>query len=65
MQAKVVSSPKKYFKPLTPNLHAKVEDFNHIHLFWPASLTHLFPVHPFSTHWKHQKTVRFSEGFRG
>ena len=24
-----------------------------------ARLTHLFPMHPFSTPWKHQKTLRF------
>ena len=30
-----------------------------------AFLTHLFPVNPFSTPWKHQKTVRFSDVFRG
>ena len=29
------------------------------------SLTHLFPMYPFSTPWKHQKTVRFSDVFRG
>ena len=28
-------------------------------------LTHSFPVHPFSTPWKHQKTLRFSDVFRG
>ena len=28
-------------------------------------LTHLFPMHPFSTPWKHQKTVRLSDVFRG
>ena len=27
-------------------------------------LTHSFPVHPFSLSWKHQKTVRFFDGFR-
>ena len=31
----------------------------------PNSLTHLFPMHPFSTAWKHQKTLRFSDVFRG
>ena len=25
-------------------------------------LTHLFPVHPFSTPWKHKKTLRCSDG---
>ena len=28
-------------------------------------LTHLFPMHPFSTPWKHQKTLSFSDLFRG
>ena len=27
-------------------------------------LTYLFPMHPFSTLWKHKKTVRFSDVFR-
>ena len=27
-------------------------------------ITHLFPMHPFSTPWKPQKTVRFSDVFR-
>ena len=28
-------------------------------------LTHSFPMHPFSSPWKHQKTVKFSDVFRG
>ena len=28
-------------------------------------LTHSFPMHPFSIPWKQQKTVRFSDVFRG
>ena len=28
-------------------------------------LTHLFPTHPFSTPCKHQKTLRFSDVFKG
>ena len=28
-------------------------------------LTHLFPMHPFSNPWEHQKTVRSSDVFRG
>ena len=28
-------------------------------------LTHSFPIHSFSTPWKHQKTIRFSDVFRG
>ena len=30
-----------------------------------VSLTHLFPMQPFSTLWKHQKTVRFTDAFGG
>ena len=30
-----------------------------------SELTYLFPMHPFSTSWKHQKTVMFSNLFRG
>ena len=36
--------------------------------FWLQNihfLTHSFPMHPFSTSWKHQKTVRLSDVFRG
>ena len=29
-----------------------------------VQLTHSFPMHPFSTPWKHQKTLRFSDVFR-
>ena len=29
------------------------------------TLTHLFQMHPFSPPWKHLKTVRFSDAFRG
>ena len=29
------------------------------------TLTHLFPMPPFSNPWKHQKTVRFSDIFKG
>ena len=28
-------------------------------------LTHFSPIHPFSAPWKHQKTVRFCDVFRG
>ena len=42
-------------------------------LFWTLKfyfgitllLTHSLPMHPFSTPWKHQKTERFSDVFRG
>ena len=35
------------------------------HCYFLVVLTRLFPMHPFSTPWKHQKTVRFSDIFRG
>ena len=36
-------------------IHAGVNDI----------LTHLFPMYPFSAPWKHQKTWRFSDVFKG
>ena len=43
-----------------------------IGLYWLVSvhwicawLIHLFPVHPIFNPWKHQKTLRFSDVFRG
>ena len=39
--------------------------FFHIICRGTLILTHLFPMHPFSNLWKHQKTVRFSDVFRG
>ena len=36
-----------------------------LHKKLKKSLTHLFAVYPFSTHWKHQETLRFSDVFRG
>ena len=35
------------------------------HLLSWVILTHSLPMHPFSTPWKYQKTVRFSDVFRG
>ena len=32
--------------------------------FFFTKLTHSFPMHPSSTPWKHQKTLRFSNVFR-
>ena len=32
--------------------------------FVENGLTHLLPIHPFSTPWKHQKALRFSDVFR-
>ena len=29
------------------------------------SLTHMFPIHPFCTLWKHKKSLRFSDVFKG
>ena len=44
------------FRPLIPLL---------LRFYMPWSLTHLFPMHPFSTSSNYQKTVRFSDIFRG
>ena len=33
--------------------------------FRKISLTHLFPIHPFPTPWKHQRTVRVDSGEKG
>ena len=48
---------------------ALVEDEKMIHFILKNEknlyLTHSFPMHPFSKHGKHQKTVRFSDVFRG
>ena len=42
------------------------EDFNFLTLkVKDIILTHSFPMHPFSTPWKHPKTVRFSDVFKG
>ena len=30
-----------------------------------TKLIHSFPMHPFSVPWKYQKTLRFSDVFRG
>ena len=38
--------------------------FIHLVMTSYSSLTHLFPIHPFSTLWKHQKTLRFSDIFK-
>ena len=35
------------------------------YIFYFQSLTYLFPMYPFSIPWKHQKTLRFSDVFRG
>ena len=40
-------------------------DWIGIPLNLPSLLIHSFPVRSFSTHWKHQKTVRFSDVFKG
>ena len=41
-----------------------VNGFQSLTILLKAPLTHLFPMHPFSTPWKHQKTVRFFDVFR-
>lgn len=36
-----------------------------IRIFTEEILAHLFPIDPFSTSWKHQKTARFSDVLKG
>ena len=47
------------------NISRKVHKFSNINRDLENSLTHSFRMHPFSTPWKHQKTLRFSDVFRG
>ena len=42
-------------------LHGRLK----VSFMMPGLLTHSFPMHPFSTPWKHQKTIRFSDVFKG
>ena len=42
-----------------------VQILSHSFAISKKMLTHLFPMHPFSTSWKHQKNLRFSDVFRG
>ena len=37
---------------------------HHHTLVHKETLIHLFPMHPFSSSWKHQKTIRFSDVFK-
>ena len=37
----------------------------YVELFLKIPLTHSFPMHPFPTPWKHQKTLWFTDVFRG
>ena len=41
-----------------------VIDYQGILILFCILLTHLFSMHPFSTSWKNQKTLRFSDIFR-
>ena len=47
----------KYFQI---HRNAKIGQDGLMEIWSMHSLTHSFPIHPFSTLWKHQKTVRFS-----
>ena len=53
---------KNYF--LSPNCYKKIQ-FSNKWVAWVPCLIHLFPMHLFSTPWKHQKTLRFSDVFKG
>ena len=44
-----------------PNLSLRIINIER----WERGLTLLFPMHPFSAPWKHQKTLQFSDVFRG
>ena len=41
-----------------------IERLKNLTILTEGQLTHLFPMHSFSAHWKHHKTVRFSDVFR-
>ena len=57
---------RKHFVKFTGNTSDEFSFFNIVASCRPKTLlTHLFPIHPFSTPWKHQKNVRFSNVFRG
>ena len=57
-----ISSIKtKIFKTLFLNIYTGLGFSFSLH----KNLTHLFPMQLFCTPWKHQKTLRFSNSFRG
>ena len=47
--------------PLAFNMPLKCIDL----ILLSVSLTHSFPMQPFFTPWKHQKSLQFSDVFRG
>ena len=51
---------RKYVSPVSFTL-----EFYNSGRFNKKYLTHLFPMHPCSTPWKHQKFLRFFDVFRG
>ena len=61
---------------MVPNINGNSQKRHYLTLLWPARdeensadyeqpllLTHLFQMHPFSTPWKHQKILQFSDAF--
>ena len=56
---------KMYSTLCADNCHdVTTSDINGM-IFSRCVLTHLFPIYPFSTHWKYQKTWRSSDVSRG
>ena len=53
-----------YINNLTENLNSNPYLYADGTSLFPQ-LTYLFPMHPFSTPWKHKKTLQFSDVFRG
>ena len=61
-------NPNKYTNPLS-RYYRSIEQLcivKNVLLFHSKIiLTRTFPMYPFSTHWKHQKTLPFSDVFMG
>ena len=64
---------KSFFKYWEKTICGIPSYFNYISILdwvrykFSISLTHLFPVRPFSTHWKHQETIKvfwYSQGVK-
>ena len=59
---------KPYEKPFLIKCKIRIDfitDIIFVIILLSLLLTHSFLIHPFSTPWKHQKTLRFSDVFRG
>ena len=49
----------------TSQLTCSANQYIGLYIVWKAALTHYSPVLLFYIPWKHQKTLRFSDVFRG